>query len=114
MIPIKLTVWANYDTKIMIDAETFTFYGHISDYPYDSGKLDSYISFRLLDDSAVNVTVETLRANLKMRVDKNQYVKLQTTFEDYCTDKRPKITVRLSSGMRGIASPAQFEFAPTT
>jgi hypothetical protein len=101
-----------YNYVLPIDITSFVYYGGTEE--YRDGREDSKIVFRLEESDTIvqdsEFIVEKLRENLKLNVDKNKYVTIRTKFEDYETDKRPVIGVRLPRGIMGLCNPAHFDF----
>ncbi len=94
-----------------IDPSTLSFSGHTEDYPYNDDKRHASISFRLTEPNDTEKIVDYLKKEyLKQRKGGDAKIKFCTLFEPYETDTRPKISVVLISGVRGMINPSSFSF----
>lgn len=93
-----------------IDPSTLSFYGPINGYSASDNKDYSSISF--VAYNAVE-QVEKIRKSFQLNPEHNKvedYISVRTEFEEYRTDKRPRITIRLDNGLRGMRNPPEFHF----
>ena len=96
-----------------IDVTSFSYNGSTSDYDYNAHQSFNTISFRLLDSSKTEEVFEDLKSKFNLNlyyVKIEDYLRLRTTFEDYESDKRAKITISFRDGSRGISNPPSFNF----
>lgn len=102
--------------KIPIDPIGMSFYGGCSGY-YDGEKSDNGITVTLPIESLTPEEVEEfekiLMDNIKFQ-NKTGRFKLNTEHNKYETDKRPKLWIKLSYGIRGLADGQQFRIVNLT
>jgi hypothetical protein len=108
-ITLKLSEVYNH-VELDIDITSFSCYCPTLGYDYADMRDDVTISFRLSYPEESIHTLGVLSDSLKLNVDKAKYVILRTKFEDWESDKRPRFSVRLPSGYRGIVNPSEFRF----
>jgi hypothetical protein len=96
------------DCKFNIDPSTLNFYGSTNDYNYNDRESKNVISFRLEDHEATKEVVEKVKLTFRYNGNVDDYIKITDKFEDYESDKRPRITIIAENGMRGLKNPLSF------
>lgn len=108
---MKIKVFINAFPKIEIDnidVSTFNFHGPTEGYSPSEERSHSTISF--VAENAEQV-VEEIRHTFRLNPEYSKpedYIRVRTEFPDYQTDKRPRVIIRLNSGMAGLANPPEF------
>lgn len=98
---------------VAIDATTFQLYSNTTGYHWNDIESFMFTSFILADLNECESIIEQLKATITKNYpnkDEDLYVKLRTKFDSYVVDKRPRITLRITPGIKGIRNYAQIRF----
>ena len=111
-LTLRLMV-STFDTiEIEIDPSTFRYYGHTEGYSWNDPKTLSVVSFRVDDEEEMNKLVEEIKSKYKYNPDEiDRFYSTNTKFEDYESDKRPRINIKFPGGSRGMTNPPEFNFS---
>lgn len=106
---LKLTTKAFETLKIEIDPCSLRYYGNTEDYDYKDKKSYNTLSFVLADSAKIEEVMTYIKGKFQlMNSDVNDYVTLRTEFDEYTTDKRPRITIWFKPGSKGWSNPPEF------
>ncbi len=103
-----------------VDITTFNYFGNTDYYDHNDPKSFNVITFKLekhntLSDSAnADIVFEQLKSQFNLNTDYvkvETYLQMKTEFEDYESDKRPKIIIYFRNGSKGLVNPPYFSFA---
>ncbi len=111
---MKLTIYESAFKNCIfdIDPASLNFFGAINGYDYNDPKSLNGISFVLNTPDLTATVVEEIKSTFRYAQSKPEdYIKVRDTFEDYESDKRPRITILVGNGSRGLKNPLEFNLS---
>src|SRR5688572_10770220 len=111
--PMTMIIRCNAFKKIEvsdIDVSTLRFYGCTEGYDHKDPKSYNTIGFVVENAQWVCDQLKDEQFNLNREYTKpEEWVWVKDKFDDYETDKRPRLCFKIQNGLRGMTNPPAFE-----